>query len=139
MPKKITNIIEFLKDQKKLLQVVIDCCPVLFSKKFQKNLKPAWKEVSCRLDEIIEKEESRSNNAYEENNYKMDSAGLTGAQAKLKFRSYSDSSEEFEKEGFIEDLEDALEKGSIILKSIAGAIPSFGSFAQEFIEKSLES
>ena len=134
MAKKITNTLEFLKELKKLLQVFINCSPVLFGKKFRKKIKLAWKEAQSLLEERIFSEESKENNIRLLDNSKLEAAGLTGAQRELKFYSFSASIEAFEEEGFTEDLEAALEKGGIILKSISGVIPGFGTFAQELID-----
>jgi hypothetical protein len=45
----------------------------------------------------------------------------------VSFLKYQDSED-------IEDLKEALDKGSVILSSLGGAIPGIGTFAQEFID-----
>jgi len=59
----------------------------------------------------------------------------------LKLESFSSSLLAFDKNGSKDDLADALGKCGSVLKSLAGAIPGFGSFAQEladFILKELK-
>ena len=63
----------------------------------------------------------------------MEASGLSGAQLVLKLESFENSFTEFQKEGGLENLELALDIGSTLLKSLAGAIPGFGSFAQELV------
>ena len=64
----------------------------------------------------------------------MVDAGLAGAQLEMKLESFEDALKAFEEEGNIESLKETLDVGGIILKSISGAIPGFGSFAQELID-----
>lgn len=133
MAKKIPNIIDFLKDIKKMLQVVVDCSPILFEKEYRGNVKTAGSQVIKRLNEKIRRLEGSisTHNKYDD---QLDNAGLTGAQGKLKLNLYSYISAKFNEKGNIWDLENALEVGNIVLKSIAGAIPAIGSFAQELID-----
>lgn len=133
MGKKITSLLEFLNDLKKLLRIVVDCSPLMFRKNVRRKVKSAGNEVIKRLNEKMDKMEN-SLSASEMENYELENAGLTGAQGKLKFEIYSELSEKFDEEGNIEDLEGALEVGSIVMKSAAGALPGFGSFVQEFID-----
>ena len=61
-------------------------------------------------------------------------AGLTGRQLILKLASFESSYAELEHSGGTGNLEQTLDKGGVILGSLAGAIPGFGSFAQELID-----
>ena len=71
---------------------------------------------------------------YPEDFPEMQKAGLSGQQRTLKLESFSSSLLAFDENGSKDDLADALGKSGSVLKSLAGAIPSFGSFAQELVD-----
>lgn len=71
---------------------------------------------------------------YPEEIREMKAAGLTGNQLVLKLDSFESSLMELEVNGGTDNLEQSLDKGGVILGSLAGAIPGFGSFAQELID-----
>jgi hypothetical protein len=64
----------------------------------------------------------------------MVAAGLAGRQLELKLESFEADVVAFEAEGGEDLLADALAKASTILRSIGGAIPGIGSFADELID-----
>jgi hypothetical protein len=64
----------------------------------------------------------------------MEIAGLSGNQLELKLESFQVALSAFEFTAGEEHLRDALDKGGTILRSLAGAIPGFGSFAEELVE-----
>ncbi|MDZ7685429.1 MAG: hypothetical protein U5O39_10880 [Gammaproteobacteria bacterium] len=64
----------------------------------------------------------------------MQEAGLVGQQLQTKLESFEFSLSQFAEDGGVENLEDALDKGRTILNSLAGAVPGFGSFAQELVD-----
>jgi hypothetical protein len=65
----------------------------------------------------------------------MKAAGLVeGSQLRLKLESFQSVLVAFQAEGGEERLEEALDAGETILKGLAGAIPIFGSSAEELIE-----
>jgi len=66
--------------------------------------------------------------------YEMKKAGLTNVQLKIKLDSFSSSFKEFDLHGSIFALDEALGKGGILLKSLAGAIPWVGSLIQELVD-----
>lgn len=61
-------------------------------------------------------------------------AGLSGPQLQFKLQSFQASNTDFKEHRGTELLAEALDKGKIILSSLAGAIPGVGSFAQELID-----
>jgi len=64
----------------------------------------------------------------------MRAAGLVGPQLALKLGSFESALVAFQQEAREDDLRDALDASATILGSLAGAIPGFGSFAQELVE-----
>lgn len=64
----------------------------------------------------------------------MAEAGLTGNQLDLTLESFEYSYIVFHEEGGLENLILVLDKGRMLLNSIAMAVPGFGTFAQELIE-----
>ncbi|HEY4777872.1 MAG TPA: hypothetical protein VIH56_09435 [Candidatus Acidoferrales bacterium] len=65
---------------------------------------------------------------------KLHAAGLVGPQLKLKLESFESALVAFEAEAGENRLREVLDVGGTILGSLAGAIPGFGSFAQELVE-----
>lgn len=94
------------------------------------NLSSSTEEVVLRLTELIESNHINTPEEFEE----MRLAGLTGPQLNLKLESFEHSLIEFENDGGIDNLELTLAKAEVLLKSLAGAVPGFGSFAQELLD-----
>lgn len=113
-----------------LLNTANLCGPILFGLEFRDNFNKSLEEVTSRLKNQKKKEELR----YPDDIESMVIAGLTGNQLKLKLDSFESSLIELEVQGGISNLEHSLDKGRVILGSLAGAIPGFGSFAQELID-----
>ncbi len=103
---------------------------ILFGVDFRENYKRSIEEVFSLLNQNKKHEYLR----YPEEFSEMRVAGLVGNQLILKLDSFESSLTELELHGGTENLEQSLEKGSVILGSLAGAIPGFGSFAQELID-----
>lgn len=103
---------------------------LLFGINFRKNLRVTTEEVYVLLNQNKEHEHLLHPGEFPE----MKTAGLTGAQLSLKLESFESSLLELEFNGGIDNLEQSLDKGRVILGSLAGAVPGFGSFAQELID-----
>ncbi|MEY3123462.1 MAG: hypothetical protein RI993_2287 [Pseudomonadota bacterium] len=103
---------------------------ILFGTRFRENYKRSMDEVFYLLNQNKELEHLRNPEEITE----MKAAGLTGNQLVLKLDSFESSLMELELNGGTDNLEQSLDKGGVILGSLAGAIPGFGSFAQELID-----
>ncbi|WP_156000881.1 hypothetical protein [Thioalkalivibrio sp. ALJT] len=103
---------------------------LLFSINFRENFRRTFEEVCSLLDKNKKHEQLQHPDEFPE----MHAAGLTGNQLYLKLESFESSLMDLELNGGIDNLEQTLDKGSVILGSLAGAIPGFGSFAQELID-----
>jgi hypothetical protein len=114
----------------KLLTEVDRSGLILFGIGFRENYKGSIDEVLSLLNQNKEHEYLRNPQEFSE----MKAAGLTGAQLVLKLDSFESSLRELELNGGADNLEQSLDKGGVILGSLAGAIPGFGSFAQELID-----
>jgi hypothetical protein len=131
MAKNITTLTRFVREVVELLQTVSQCGPVLFRRKFRTDFNRALSEALEGLNAGRTSPEFEVN---EDDNGTLVRAGLTGAQLRMKLNSFSHTLAEFEKDGSGRSLDLSLAKSSIILGSMAGAIPGFGSFLQELVE-----
>jgi len=113
-----------------LLLEVDRCRLLLFGISFRENYKESLEDVVSNLKQNKEHQYFQ----YSQEIPEMKAAGLTGSQLVLKLESFESSLMELEFSGGTENLEQALDKGGVILGSLAGAIPGFGSFAQELID-----
>ena len=129
MPQRIRNLREFFSETLHLLKLIDVASPVLFRKTFRENLHSSLEEVLPRISELIESDYIEN----PEDHIELWRAGLTGNQLELKLESIEHSLIRFENEGGVENLDSTLEKIEALLSSIAGAIPGFGSFAQELM------
>ena len=124
------DLIIFLDQSISLLQTANRCGPVLFGLQFRADFNESIEEVISNLNRLKEKNEI----LYPNESESLISAGLTGSQLTLKLNSFKSSLIELEAQGGIDNLEQALDKSGVILGSLAGAVPGFGSFAQELID-----
>lgn len=130
MAERAIDLRTFLLETADLLDLVIRCQAVLFPAGFRQYLSEAVASTTERLRSEAERiawRDVRQSPA-------MVVAGLTGSQLSLKLESFDSALIVFESDGGTKELEEALDKAGIILGSIAGAIPGFGSFAQELID-----
>jgi hypothetical protein len=130
MADRVEDLVGFIHKMIALLQLVENCRDVLFRQGFRVNLPDAITEARKLLNQLLEDEHVLN----PENHKLMRIAGLTGAQLQLKLESFESSLTVFESEAGLNNLAEVLGKGGTILSSLAGAIPGFGSFAQELIE-----
>ena len=130
MPDRVKDLPTFLKEIANLLELISRCRDVLFRAPFRRTLPPAIDEAVSRLRELVEDKYIRNPSEYRE----MQIAGLSGNQLELKLESFQVALSAFEFTAGEEHLQDALDKAGTILGSLAGAIPGFGSFAQELVE-----
>lgn len=130
MPIEVSTLPQFLLAMADLLELVGRCQEVLFRKSFREDLLPAIEDTVLMLRERTELPEVR----YPEDFEPMRLAGLQGAQLSFKLSSFEYSLNAFNDTANDEDLDDALTKGGILLGSLAGAIPYFGSSAQELVD-----
>ena len=131
MPERIKDLPSFLEEMARLLDLISKCRDVLFRHDFRRNLSQAIeKEVVPELRRFREHEYIRQPEKHDE----MISAGMVGAQLNLKLESFESSLAAFESEAGEYRLKEALDTGQTILASLAGAVPGFGSFAQELVE-----
>jgi hypothetical protein len=130
MPERVKDLPSFLRKINYLLKVTSECRAVLFRFEFQQNIVSVIDEFSDELQSRIDSHMI----LYPEGHKEMRIAGLYGTQLNLKLESFESSLVAFEANGGQDNLEEALGKGEIILASRAGAIPGFGSFAQELVD-----
>jgi predicted transcriptional regulator len=127
---EIRNLSQFLSAMVDLLRIVDSSKYVLFRVRFRDNISESITESADMLTELAEHGFIR----HPEESEDMTRAGLNGSQLVTKLESFEFSFNEFDEKGGIHNLEDALDKGGTILSSLAGAIPGFGSFAQELVD-----
>lgn len=128
MPQRVRDLRDFLQETAKLLDTISRCQDVLFPASIRKTLQGAIEEVTARLrGQANEIRTSARDPA-------MRAAGLVGPQLALKLGSFESALVAFQQEAREDDLRDALDASATILGSLAGAIPGFGSFAQELVE-----
>lgn len=130
MPEKIENLGDFLMAIMGLLRLIEKSGPILFRSNFRTHYSHSLEEVLPALNRLKEHDYIQFPTDFAA----MTEAGLTGNQLDLKLESFEYSYIEFHEEGGLEKLVHVLDKGRILLNSIAGAVPGFGSFAQELIE-----
>lgn len=129
MPQRIRNLRDFFIETLHLLKLMDEASPVLFRKTFRENLHSSLEEALPRINELIASDYLEN----PEDHIDLWRAGLTGNQLELKLESIEHSLVQFEEEGGVENLDSTVEKIEALLNSIAGAIPGFGSFAQELM------
>lgn len=129
MPIEVSTLPQFLRAMADLLELVGRCQDVLFRKSFREALSPAIEDSALVLRQRTDLPEV----TYPEEFDSMRLAGLQGAHLSLKLSSFEYSLNAFSDTASDEDLDDALKKGGILLGSLAGAIPGFGSSAQELV------
>lgn len=130
MHEKLENLEDFLLVITDLLKLIEKSAPVLFRSNFRTHYSHSLEEVLPALSRLKEHDYIQFPTDFAA----MVEAGLTGDQLDLKLESFEYSCIKFHKEGGLENLVCVLDKGRILLNSIAGAVPGFGSFAQELIE-----
>jgi len=130
MPTEIRTLPDFLREMADILEMLDRCQDVLFRASFRRNLSPALEDAANRLRQLSELSEIR----YPEESESMYLAGLRDNHLTLKLSSFESSLQSFRETAREDKLEDVLGKGGTILGSLAGAIPGFGSFAQELID-----
>ncbi|TCV86663.1 hypothetical protein [Sulfurirhabdus autotrophica] len=126
----IETLSAFLASMIELLQVIEQSSPILFRSQFQINYRNSLEEALPMLESLI----GETCIQYPDECPEMSQSGLNGNQLKLKLESFENSYLELKQGGGLDNLEQVLDKGSTILNSLAGAIPGFGSFAQELID-----
>ncbi len=131
MPNRIENLRDFLEAVSKLLELVSVCRELLFRKEFRDNIHEAIAEVNKRLEGFLNHERILYPQSFRE---EIEPAGLVDGQLKFKLESFGSALADFESEGGQDNLEQVLDKGGILLGSLANAIPGFGSFAQELVD-----
>jgi hypothetical protein len=129
MPKRVPDLRAFRDEMIRLLQIVSNSREVLFRLGFRQNIQAAIEEAIAHMTDHLNDESLHE--AKEEN---VRNAGLVGNQLELKLESFESALVYFEYEGGQARLEEVLDKGKIILGSLAGAIPGFGSLVQELVE-----
>jgi hypothetical protein len=130
MPAQIKSLLDFVNANEELLRTVDQCAPVLFREEFRSRLHAAIQEALGLLKPLQQEKFVLYPNEFAE----MRRAGLAGAQLELKLESFEHSYVAFKETGSQKALADALDKGATVLGSLAGAIPGFGSFAQELVD-----
>jgi hypothetical protein len=131
VPKRVKDLNIFVIEMARLIELTSRCREVLFRESFRNNLPEAAREAISRLEQLAETRKELRNPA----NYKdMVEAGLTGPQLELKLECFESALVAFQTEGGEDRLGQSLDAGGTILSSLAGAIPGFGSFAQELVD-----
>lgn len=126
----VTSLPMFLNNMADLFDMLDQCKPVLFHETFRNNVSPALRDAADRLRDLSESDFVQN----AEKSEAMSAAGLNGVHLTLKLESFESSLASFKRTAREDKLEEVLEKGSTILGSLAGAIPVFGSFAQELVD-----
>ncbi|GLQ47834.1 hypothetical protein GCM10007862_28850 [Dyella lipolytica] len=130
MPNEVRSLRDFMLTMIELLDMLDRCQEVLFRASFRRHLASVLHDAMKRIEELSGREEIRSPEGFES----MYLAGLTGDHLAIKLDSFESSLLSFRDTASDDRLEEVLSKGSTILGSLAGAIPGFGSFAQELID-----
>ena len=130
MANEIRNLQTFLNSTADLLQTVRECRAVLLPLSLRELASDAIEETRPRLADEAGRTESRQRDYSRE----LGDAGLTGANLDFKLRSFGIALEKFEVEGDDYNLSEVLDRATIILGSLAGAIPGFGSTAKELVD-----
>lgn len=129
MAKEINTINDLIEEIIELLKMIDQSQKVLFCASFRRNLSEVIQDTVERLSEFNEQNDFR----FSENKNLYD-AGLNGIHLTVKLDSFESSLQSFRDTAREDKLDEALDKGRIILGSLAGAIPGLGSFAQELID-----
>ncbi|MCC8586283.1 hypothetical protein QYG06_17665 [Xanthomonas euvesicatoria] len=127
---EISNLPQFLIAVAELLETIDRGKEVLFRLQFRRELSPVIEDTAGRLREFSERLYDVESRDYEG----LYAAGLTDMHLSLKLESFQSSLQAFRDTAREDRLEETLEKSKTLLGSLAGAIPGFGSFAQELIE-----
>jgi len=130
MPERVKDLASFLQEINQLLYLISQCRDLLFRVGFREHLPQAVDAVTGRLTELRD----HPFILYPYEHDEMRSAGLDGSELDLKLESFESALSTFQSEGGQHNLEHALDTGTTILSSLAGAIPGFGSFAQELVD-----
>jgi len=130
MSTEIRSLPDFLREMADIFEMLDRCQEVLFRASFRRNLSPALEDAANRLRQLSELPQIR----FPDDSESMYPAGLQGNHLTLKLSSFESSLHSFRDTAREDKLEDTLDKGGTILGSLAGAIPGFGSFAQELID-----
>ena len=130
MANEVHSLRNFLDEVVELFNTLDRCQEVLFRSGFRRQLGPVLHDAVERLTRLSDSKEIND----PEHSERMRDAGLSGPHLALKLESFSSSLQSFRDTASEERLDEALDKAGIILKSLASAIPHFGSFAQELID-----
>lgn len=126
----VADLPSFLRAMADLLETIERGKEVLFRESFRNELSPVISDTNSRLRELASDENVINPSA----SNSMHAAGLSGSHLALKLKSFQSALQSFRDTAREDQLEEALGKGSTILGSLAGAIPGFGSFAQELVD-----
>lgn len=130
MSTEIRTLPDFLREMADIFGMLDRCQDVLFRASFRRNLSPVLEDAAIRLRRLSELQQIR----FPEESESMHLAGLQDTHLILKLSSFESSLQSFRDTAREDKLEDVLDKGGTILGSLAGAIPGFGSFAQELVD-----
>jgi len=119
---------EFLESVREVLQLIDKCQEVLFRRRFRQNLSPAIQDAMDLLNHRIRLIRAGRMSGG------LGAAGLEGPQLQLKMDAYSTQLEEYRVTAHPRNLKGLLDTAATIAKSIAGAIPAFGSFLSELLD-----
>jgi hypothetical protein len=134
VPERIRDIKEFIRAIIYLFDKVSRLDKRMFRDVFYHNMISTLEDSAPRLYALLESPYISNPEEFPEIFEEIQSAGLYGIQLELKLESFEVSFLKYQDSEDIEDLKEALDKGSVILSSLGGAIPGIGSFAQEFID-----
>jgi hypothetical protein len=130
MATEVRNLKTFLNSAAGLLKTVRWCRAVLLPLSLRELASKAIEEALPRLEE----EAGRIENMQGEHSRDLEAAGLTGASLDFKLRSFEVALGKFEVDGGDYNLSEVLDRATIILGSLAGAIPGFGSISKELVD-----
>jgi hypothetical protein len=128
-PTRIVDIPTFLTELAALLALIDQCRAVLFRSAIREDVHNAIGNSLEAFPALRDLREIYYPAEFEN----MRSAGFTDAQLNFKLKSFEESLFTFEADGGDIALEDVLDRAEIILSSLAGAIPGFGSFLKEMV------
>lgn len=135
MPRRRTKTLpKFLKDTAYLFRQIRACRHVLFRRGFRRLVPGVVEEANQQLLAAAAELQQRDQALLREYDGALQLHGLTGKQLELKLESFEFAFLQFREEGGEARLRDVLDRASIILNSLAAAIPVVGAFAKELTE-----
>ena len=129
---KIENFSDIEKKLNLILEDINNSKNILFAKDIRNSFEEGYKDFKTTFSSSLK----NINKQLNENTNKLKNAGLlsTTGQYLLKMKTFELAYEKYIANGGVYFLDKVLEIASIIFGSLGNAIPTIGSFIQEFID-----